>query len=77
MKWKKYQIKRLVNFVQNDGMILERKTRRCITFYGCSNYPKCKTAFWDKPLEEKCPNCGSLLVEHNNEVKCSSCDYTK
>lgn len=60
-----------------DGMILERKTRRGKTFYGCSNYPKCKTAFWDKPLEEKCPNCGSLLVEHNNEVKCSSCDYTK
>ena len=60
-----------------DGMILERKTRKGKTFYGCSNYPKCKTAFWDKPLDEKCPNCNSILLEHGDEIKCSSCDYTK
>ena len=60
-----------------DGMILERKTRKGKTFYGCSNYPKCKTAFWDKPLDLKCPNCNSILLEHGDEIKCSSCDYTK
>ena len=60
-----------------DGMILERKTRKGKTFYGCSNYPKCKTAFWDKPLDLKCPNCNAILLEHGDEIKCSSCDYTK
>ncbi len=60
-----------------SGKIIERKTRRGKVFYGCSNYPKCKFASWDKPLEEKCPNCGSYLVEKNNKIKCSSCEYEK
>ncbi len=60
-----------------DGKIIERKTRKGKIFYGCSNYPKCKFASWDKPLEEKCPQCGSYLVEKNGKVKCSSCDYQK
>ena len=60
-----------------DGKILERKTRRGKTFYGCSNFPKCKEAFWDKPTGEKCPNCGEMLVEKDNKIKCSKCDYEK
>ncbi len=60
-----------------DGKILERKTRRGKTFYGCSNFPKCKEAFWDKPTGEKCPNCGEMLVEKDNKIKCSKCDYKK
>ena len=58
-------------------VILERKTRRGKTFYGCSNFPKCKEAYWDKPTGEKCPNCGEMLVEKDNKIKCSKCDYEK
>jgi DNA topoisomerase-1 len=47
-----------------DGMIVERRTRKGRTFYGCTNYPKCTFALWDKPIPEKCPQCDSpFLVE--------------
>ena len=60
-----------------DGMIIERLTRRNKVFYGCSNFPKCKAAYWDKPIGEACPVCGEVLVEHDGEIKCSSCDYSR
>ena len=60
-----------------DGNIIERKTKRGKVFYGCSNYPKCKFASWDKPIEEKCPSCGDVLVEHKDKIKCMKCDYEK
>ena len=60
-----------------DGKIIEKKTRRGKIFYGCNNYPKCKTAYWDKPIGEKCPECGEMLTEKKDKIKCSSCDYTK
>ncbi len=45
-----------------DGLIVERKTRKGRTFYGCSNYPNCTYALWDKPIPEKCPQCGFPFV---------------
>ena len=58
-----------------SGKIVEKKSRRGKVFYGCNNYPKCKTAYWDKPINKKCPECGEMLVEKNNQIKCSSCEY--
>ena len=60
-----------------SGKIIERKSRRGKVFYGCNNYPKCKTAYWDKPICKKCPTCGEMLCEKNGKIKCSSCDYTE
>ncbi len=60
-----------------NGKVIEKKTRRGKIFYGCSNYPKCDFATWDMPVNEKCPECGSILVDHKGTIKCSSCDYTK
>ena len=60
-----------------DGMLIERKTKKGKVFYGCNNFPKCKTAFWDKPLEERCPNCNSILLQGKDGIKCSNCDYVK
>ena len=61
------------------GKIVEKKTKRGKIFYGCNNYPKCKTATWDIPTGEICPECGNLLVEKNNKIKCSNanCKYEK
>ena len=60
------------------GKIVERKTKRGKVFYGCSNFPKCKVAVWDKPTGELCPECHSLLVtDKDGIVKCNSCDYKK
>ena len=58
-----------------DGKIIERKSRKGKLFYGCNHYPKCKTAYWDKPIGRKCPECGEMLTEKNGKIKCSSCDY--
>ena len=55
--------------------IVERQTRRGKVFYGCSGFPKCKEAYWDKPTGRKCPECNNMLVEKDNEIKCSACDY--
>lgn len=60
-----------------DGKIIEKRSKRGKIFYGCNQYPTCKTAYWDKPTGEKCPECGSLLTEKKNKIKCSNCDYEK
>lgn len=60
--------------------IAERKTRKGKIFYGCTGYPKCKTAYWQKPTGEKCPDCGEMLTSTpKGTIKCSSkeCKYTK
>ncbi|WP_163536785.1 type I DNA topoisomerase [Gracilibacillus sp. YIM 98692] len=62
-----------------DGNIVERKTKKRRTFYGCDNYPKCEFISWDKPIARNCPKCQSMLVEKKtkktSQVQCSSCDY--
>ena len=71
------QVTEVCNCVNCDGKIVERKTKKGKLFYGCNNYPKCKTAYWDKPTGELCPNCKSMLVMKKDKIKCSECDYEK
>ena len=58
-----------------SGKIVEKKSRKGKIFYGCDKYPKCKTAYWYKPISKSCPKCGEMLIEKNNKIVCSSCDY--
>jgi len=60
-----------------DGKIVEKKSKRGKVFYGCNNYPKCKTAYWDMPTGETCPECGKMLTKKKDTIKCSECDYEK
>ncbi len=69
--------KEVCECIKCGSKIVERTTRKGKIFYGCSNFPKCKEAYWDKPVGEKCPECNSMLVEKDGAIKCSSCDYTK
>jgi len=47
-----------------SGTIIERKSKRGKIFFGCSNYPDCTFASWDKPVDKPCPDCKSVyLVE--------------
>ena len=51
-----------------DGEILERKSKRGKVFFGCSRFPKCEFATWDKPVAEKCPQCDAkILVEKTSK----------
>lgn len=52
-----------------SGKVVVRRTKKGRTFYGCSNYPECDFVSWDKPTEEKCPNCGSILLEKTTKSK--------
>lgn len=62
----------------NDGgKLVQKRTKKGRTFWGCANYPKCKTAFWGEPQKEKCPECKNILIKENLKVKCSKCDYKK
>ncbi len=62
------------------GNIVEKKTRRGRTFYGCSNYrgdddESCKFASWKRPLPQPCPECGGLLTEaRKDRAKCIACE---
>ena len=46
-----------------DGYVVERKTKKKRTFYGCSNYPECDFMVWDKPSEKNCLRCGSVMTQ--------------
>lgn len=46
----------------NKGEISERRTKRGKVFYGCTEYPKCDFASWDRPFPEKCPDCDALFL---------------
>ena len=62
------------------GELSEKRTKRKKIFYGCNQFPKCDFALWDKPINEKCPECGSLLVEtKRKQIKCSNenCQFKK
>lgn len=74
---KQKEVVEIMNCPHCDGKIVEKVTRKGKIFYGCNHYPKCKTASWDKPTGELCPNCHELLVEAKEGIKCSSCDYFK
>lgn len=51
-----------------QGNIVIKKTRRAKIFYGCNQYPECKFAVWDKPVQKKCPSCGAeFMVEKSTK----------
>lgn len=66
-----------------DGQVVERKTKKFRTFYGCNTFPDCRFVSWDKPTGESCPDCGEFLVEKKTKkehsIKCSSkeCKYKR
>jgi DNA topoisomerase-1 len=47
-----------------QGEVVERRSRRGKTFYGCNRYPDCDFVAWGKPVAEKCDQCGgSYMIE--------------
>ncbi len=60
--------------------VIEKHSRKGKVFYGCSGYPNCKFASWDKPLAEACPTCNAPIMylkknKFGKEKKyCKNCD---
>jgi DNA topoisomerase-1 len=62
-----------------DGDLIERKTKKKRVFYGCSRYPECDFASWDKPSGQPCESCGApfMVMKYSQKrgeyLKCPSC----
>ena len=53
-----------------DGYLTEKRSKRGKVFFGCSNYPNCTYALWDRPVPEECPRCKApFLVEKHYRGK--------
>ncbi len=62
------------------GKMAAKRTKRGKIFYGCDQYPACDMATWEKPINEFCPTCKSILTENKKgQIKCSNkeCDYKR
>ena len=64
--------------VCKEGEIAERRSKRGKMFYGCTRYPDCTFAVWDRPVPRPCPNCGAtFLVEKLTKkgltLRCVTC----
>jgi DNA topoisomerase-1 len=60
--------------------LIERKSRKGRVFFGCSSYPACDFASWDRPIPEPCPQDGQMLVETTRGkklVRCTVCTYER
>jgi DNA topoisomerase-1 len=44
------------------GQVVSRRSRRGRTFYGCGRYPDCDFVAWNRPVDRRCPDCGSAYV---------------
>ena len=42
----------------HEGEIVERRSKKGRTFYGCERYPACDFVAWNKPVDRACASCG-------------------
>jgi DNA topoisomerase-1 len=62
-----------------SGRVVEKVTRRGKLFYGCSKYPDCDWASWDKPVPQACTACNHPYVVQKTSktrgsyLKCPEC----
>ncbi len=60
----------------HEGEVVERRSKKGRTFFGCERYPACDFVSWNRPVDTPCPRCGSLyMVEagRKGQVKCPAC----
>ena len=61
--------------------IVAKHAKEKVLFYSCKSYPECSFSSWDRPLNEKCPDCGETLYYRKTKklVVCKNrgCDYCR
>ncbi len=62
----------------NQDVVLKR-TKKGRKYYGCMGNPECDFMIWQKPVNEKCPICGNLLIQKGNKLVCAdeTCSFRK
>jgi DNA topoisomerase I len=60
-----------------EGDIVEKRSKKGRTFYGCDKYPACDFVAWNKPVNATCPRCGSFMVEagRKGQIRCPACQF--
>ncbi|MCL2475174.1 MAG: type I DNA topoisomerase, partial [Chloroflexi bacterium] len=75
---KSFQISTGVSCPQcGQGEIVEKRSKKSKIFYGCSAYPSCNYALFNKPVATPCPKCNSVMTEFRKKVRCNSCGHTQ
>ncbi len=61
------------------GDVVVRKTKKGRTYYGCEKAPDCDFMVWQRPTNEKCPECGDVLLTKGNKLVCAKqeCGYVR
>ena len=59
--------------------IVLKKTKKGRKYYGCIDNPQCDFMVWQKPVDKKCPRCGSVLLEKGSKLVCAdeNCGYVE
>lgn len=59
--------------------IVIKKTKKGRKYYGCIGNPDCDFMVWQKPSAEKCPKCGSMMLQKGNKLVCmnEACGFVK
>ena len=59
--------------------IVIKKTKKGRKYYGCIGNPDCDFMVWQKPSTEKCPKCGSMMLQKGNKLVCMNeeCGFVK
>ncbi|WP_398439282.1 type I DNA topoisomerase [Sedimentibacter sp.] len=59
-----------VNCPLCGGKIAVKFSKAGRRFFGCTNYPDCKYMSWLEPTNQKCPDCGEMMVIKDNKPTC-------
>ncbi len=59
--------------------IVIRRTQKGRIYYGCIDIPTCDFMSWSRPVEKKCPKCGSLMTIKGKRLACvdAACGYVE
>jgi len=71
-----YIVKTGIPCPQCGGELVKRISKKKRVFYGCSKFPKCQFTVNRKPIAQRCPDCGSLLIQYGEDwAKCVACQH--
>ena len=62
----------------HEGEVVERRSKKGRTFFGCERYPECDFVSWNKPVTVPCPQCNGVLGEIGRggaRLKCNTCGW--
>lgn len=59
------------------GEVVLRRSRQGRRYFGCERSPECDFISWGRPVEQRCPKCGSYMIQRGSRIVCAgeNCGY--